>query len=533
MAYKIVQMPQTAAPANTPKFRIVQMPQEAAPVDENTPWSVVGQRALENTPASAYQFGSDIVQAVAHPLQTAQAVGDLGAGALREGARYVLPTSWFNAIDSVGNQDAANRASDTAGAVADFYKNRYGSMEGFKNAVASDPVGVLGDVSTVLTGGEAAAVRALGPASKTAKVARVAAEVTNPLAVPQAALRIGDSVAGPVAKGLLGLTTGTSYGTIDEAYKASRAGGKYKKAFTDNLREKVSQGDVIGDAKEALAKMGDNADAEYQKRMGPIKANKTQIPFQPIELAFQGIVDSMYRGGHQIVADATVSKLKEIGNVVNEWAQDPAMHTADGLDGLKRRIDDMMPSFSELNGAKNRERAVTATRNAVKDTIIQFVPEYADAMKGYETAKVAQKEIEQSLSLGRNVAADTALRRLQSVSRNNANTNYGSRAKAVEELQKAGADTIMPQLSGQALNTVLPRGILKSLLGGGAIVGAGMGAISPSLLAALPFASPRLVGELVNAVGSARRLASPATRRAKRLGLLGYNLGNVGSPEQQ
>jgi hypothetical protein len=188
----------------------------------------------------------------------------------------------------------------------------------------------------------------------------------------------------------------------------------------------------------------------------------------------------------------------------------------------------MMPSFSELNGAKNRERAVTATRNAVKDTIVQYVPEYADAMKGYETAKIAQKEIEQALGLGRNVAADTALRRIQSVSRNNANTNYGSRAQAAKELEKAGAPNLLPQLSGQALNTVLPRGVLKAMLGGGAIAGAGMGMLSPSLLAALPFASPRLVGELVNATGSMRRLAAPATRRAKLLGLLGRNLGAYG-----
>lgn len=529
MAFKIVQMPEAAAPtANTPKFKIVQMPQSQPTVDANTPWTEVGQQALVNTPGSAYQFGADLVNAVTHPVQTVQAVGDLGAGALREGARYALPTSWFNAIDSVGNQDAANRASDTAGAVKDFYVNRYGSMDGFKQAVAQDPVGVLGDAATVLTGGEGAAVRVLGPASKTAKTLKVAAAVTNPLSVPQAAIRVGDMVAGPVAKGILGLTTGTSYGTIDEAYRAARRGGAAKKAFTDNLREKVPQADVIGDAKAALANMGDQTDAEYRAKMAPIRANATQIPFQPIEQAFQGVVDSMYRGGHQIVADSTIAKVKDIGEVVNEWANDPAMHTADGLDGLKRRIDDMMPSFSELNGAKNRERAVTATRNAVKDTIIQTVPEYADAMKGYETAKIAQKEIEQALGLGRNVAADTALRRIQSVSRNNANTNYGSRAEAARKLEQAGAPNLLPQLSGQALNTVLPRGILKAMLGGGAIAGAGMGMLSPSLLAALPFASPRLVGELVNATGSTRRLLSPATRRAKLLGLLGRLPGSAG-----
>ena len=153
MAYTLVQAPPAgnAAPQK-PKYRLVKMPEQAA-ANAETPWMDVGQKALENTPNSAYQFGSDIVQAVAHPVQTIGAMGDLGAGALREGARSVLPTSWFNAIDSVGNQEAADRASKTASAVGGFYKDRYGSLGGFKNAVATDPVGVLGDAATVLTGG--------------------------------------------------------------------------------------------------------------------------------------------------------------------------------------------------------------------------------------------------------------------------------------------------------------------------------------------------------------------------------------------
>jgi hypothetical protein len=152
-------------------------------------------------------------------------------------------------------------------------------------------------------------------------------------------------------------------------------------------------------------------------------------------------------------------------------------------------------------------------------------------MKNFESSKIAQREIERALSLGRNNATDTAIRKLQSLTRNNASTNYGSRLNSAETLKAAGAETLMPRLAGQALNAKMPRGIMQALAGAGLLGGAAF--LNPVFLAGLPMASPRLIGEAANLAGTAarygRKIPFPSRER-----LLGWQLqGNAALLGQQ
>jgi hypothetical protein len=138
-------------------------------------------------------------------------------------------------------------------------------------------------------------------------------------------------------------------------------------------------------------------------------------------------------------------------------------------------------------------------------------------------------EIERSLSLGNKAAAETGLRKLQSLTRNNVNTNYGGRLKLAQELENYGAD-IMPALSGQAMSSWMPRGLVGQ---GGATIGALM---NPSNLVYAPAFMPRVVGTGAYGAGQLARglrgmtpkqiqTLSPQERRALALGL--YQAGNV------
>lgn len=500
-----------------------QMPWEIPGSDQPLSWSEVGQQALHNTPTSAYNFGAGIMQPILHPIQTAQTLGDLGAGAIRAGAQYVLPEGVFNAMDSV-NHDAAVRAGDTASAVGNFYADRYGSVDGLKRAVAQDPVGVAGDISTVLTGGAGLTKSLLGADAAATRVLDTAARVTNPLTVPATAAKVATKLGGTTAKTLLGVTTGTSGETVGEAYRAALLGGRQKKAFTDNMRGAEDQAAAVEEAKRAVGQIAQNRANQYTKDMAAIGADKTPIDFKPIEQKFFDIVDSMYSGNHQIAADETISKLNKIQDVLAEWSSDPSMHTAGGLDALKRRIDNLMPSFSDAN-VGDTERAITAIRNAVKDEVIAVAPQYKKAMEGYESSKAVQKEIERSLSLNRDAAADTSLRKLQSLTRNNVNTNYGGRMKSAEILKEAGADTLMPRLAGQALNAKMPRGIMQAVAGASLLGGQ---FVNPMFLAALPFTSPRLVGEAANLAGTVSRYVKKVPKPSREQLLLLQQSGRAG-----
>jgi hypothetical protein len=142
-------------------------------------WSDVPADIRQNLPRSAAQFYGGVVEAITSPIQTAQNLADLAAGGLRAGARRVLPTGVFEAIDRLDNPETTQRISELASAVGGEYARNYGSAEGLRNKVAEDPVGFLADVSTLFGGGAMAAGRA--GATGTAGVLRTAERVTNPL----------------------------------------------------------------------------------------------------------------------------------------------------------------------------------------------------------------------------------------------------------------------------------------------------------------------------------------------------------------
>jgi hypothetical protein len=145
-------------------------------------------------------------------------------------------------------------------------------------------------------------------------------------------------------------------------------------------------------------------------------------------------------------------------------------------------------------------------------------------MKAYTEASEQITEIERALGAGKKASADTALRKLQSVMRNNANTNYGSRIDAVRAVEHASGADLMPALAGQALNSWTPR----SLTGQGAgfaTMGAAMAGSNPLMLGLLPFQSPKAVG--LGAYG-AGRVAGGINRGANALTLTPEDLAVYG-----
>ena len=182
------------------------------------------------------------------------------------------------------------------------------------------------------------------------------------------------------------------------------------------------------------------------------------------------------------------------------------MHLAENVDALKQAVDTLWKPGKD-------SVIVTKVRQAIKDEIVKQVPKYADTMKAYEEAITLERQIMKELSLNKTAAAGTTLRKLQSVMRNNVNTNYGNRLEMLKTLDPS----LLPSLAGQALNTVTPRGLQGATATGTAAIGY----IEPSILAALPFQSPRLMGELALKSGQASRVLSGAPQVAQTARVVG------------
>lgn len=305
-----------------------------------------------------------------------------------------------------------------------------------------------------------------------------------------------------LAKNSLGALTGAGSETFGTAYRAGKTGAT---TFLDNMRGNVPMTDVLDSAKDTLSKMRIERGNQYRSGMVDIAKDKTVIDFAPIDQAVQSLKTMGSFKGQTINKNAS-GTVDEISALVDNWkGLDPAeYHTPEGLDALKKAIGDVRDATQF--GTPGRRAADTAY-NSVKAQIDSQAPTYAKVMKDYSQASDTLQEIEKALSLGNKASADTSMRKLQSLMRNNVNTNYGNRLDLAGTLEDNGAD-IMNAVAGQAASSLTPRG-----LQGLAATGAGVASLAnPATLAVLPFTSPRLMGELAYGLGAVSRGAGRASR---------------------
>ena len=326
---------------------------------------------------------------------------------------------------------------------------------------------------------------------------------------------------GWLGKQTLGLSTGAGGDAVGEAFKA---GATKNPQFLANLRGEVPAQDILEAAQGGLQTLKNQRRQAYEQGIQSTNKNQVFLDFKPIDTTFQDTLKGLTVKGvggvsASRVGEKTLREIDEIKNVVGEWKSKPELHTAEGLDALKRRIDDLWSN----DMSKEAKSVLTQTRGQVKNTIVKQDPNYAKTMRDYEQSLGLERELETALGLGDRTSIDSAIRKLQSLTRNNANTSYQYRQQLADILKKEAGVDLMPALSGQALNSVAPRGLQKlmpSFTAGSAVTGAlnlGIEGLLP--LATLPLQSPRVVGEGAYMAG---KMSKPV-----------LDLANSGTPEQR
>lgn len=472
------------------------------------PWSEVLPEAVTNAPKSLGHLAGGLANMVIHPLDTAKTVLDLAAGGLQN----VLPQSVVEAVNKLDwNPEASAAAREKANQVGKFYADRYGSAEGFKQAVAKDPAGVMLDLASIFTlgGGTMARIGGLTGVPALTRGGQVVSQVgraIDPIALTaKGAIRAVHVTGRGLANVIGGLGTHTGPESIRQATRAGLEGGERAETFTRHLRGNAPMEEPLEVARQALRKMREARGQVYRGGMEKVSADKTVLDFKPILDSMDDVEKiGSYKGK---VLDASTRSVKtELGKLIDDWAKsNPAdFHTPEGLDALKRAVGDIRDSAPF--GTPSRKVADTVY-HAVREQITRQAPTYANVMSRYEQASEQLREIEKALSLGKNANADTALRKLQSLMRDNVNTNYGGRLKRAGELEQYGAENLMPALAGQALKSLTPRGLGK--IGGGLGTGAAAFYLTGdpvTTVATLLAQSPRLMGESAYKIGQGARV---------------------------
>lgn len=466
--------------------------------------------AVTNIVPSTANLIADLFQTVTSPIQTTKGIWDIAAGALQKS----LPKS---VVDFIGADPRAQKAAED---VAQFYADRYGSMEAVKSTIANDPAAFMADVATILTGG-AGASRAGGAvvartsptvgraATTAADVLTKTASYVDPLSLTAKTVGGVLAVPGKIAPSVLSMRTSAGPESFVEAYRAGKAGGEEAKQFVENIRGQANMTDVLDAAKSNLEAMRKQRGEMYRANMQNIKNDKSILDFGGIDKAINSAFDNFtFKGKPK--NELAIQKLTEARAKVDEWKSlDPAeFHTPEGMDALKQQVGQIL---EDLKPRTPSDTAVKGVYNAIRDEITKQAPTYSNTMKAYSDATEQLREVERSLSLGDKASADTAMRKLQSVMRNTVNTNWGQRLSVAKELQEVGGNLMLPALAGQALSEWAPRGIQRATAGGEAMLAAStLGPIAPAL--SLISSSPRVMGEAAFAAGRTAAIPSRVGR---------------------
>ena len=474
-------------------------------------------QAVGNIDESSKQLVNDIITPFLNPVQTAK---DL----------YSLSKSVASLIPGVEGDDTQAKA------VGKFFKDRYGSLESIKQTFATDPVGMLSDVSIILTGGATLAPKASATASVLSKASKIASpiETAGGFAIGKAA-----QGSGTLGKQVSGYLTGTGVGALDTAIKtgknygatgffASPTAKQKQKDFLDSLNEKISTEQITTDLEKAVSELKKSTKIDYQNKLAGLKLQDVKIQPSLIAKQFNEFIrKEKTKGGTTRFGADTNNFLETIYKELNEISKNPAKHTAADFHQLKFKIDDMLPK--DLTTQTSRVNMELA--GIIDNAIASKSSGYLDMNKAYSTAKKLEQKFIDDLAVGNKKNATQTMNRLLSVLKDQNLTNYGARLESLKLLDNITEQNLFEKLAGTQLSGLIPRGNVGKLTMGGSIVVpmaeamlTGTNFVPPSaILPGLALTSPKIAGTTGNILGRVQGL----TKNLPVLGLLQRPTANL------
>lgn len=478
----LVEQPVSVAPQREPK----------RPLD----WSEVPMEAVKNIPSSGWELAKGMAHPFLHPIETAGTIKDIAVGLGSKAAGAIgVP------------QEAAAKAQSEAvvDALGRYYAQRYGTMEGFKEAVAKDPVGLLADASVAFTGGGSLAARAPGVIGKAGEAAALAGKAINPVAVAgKAAAPIVEGAAKATAYPLA-VTTGAPVETLQTAIKAGKEGSV---PFMEQITGRADPSVIVDAAHDAVNQLAAKRRSDYLNSMEGMKANQTQLSYDKINQAIANAYKDVTHGSITHKPEAK-DMLDKIYTAVLDWQTTPNSsgvnyHNLEGVDKLKQLVGEIRSSAQPGSSA---EAMGTKIYNAIKNTLTQHDPNYQRAMGSYGEASDTLNQMKKTLSINNQASIDTTLRKLLLGQKQ----VDGQKASLLKQLNEVNPE-LSNMIAGHILHPGLPigfrGGIGAALAGAGAIgANAGMAGNVPAIVAHAAMqaaaSSPRIVGEAAYKVGQA------------------------------
>jgi len=451
-----------------------------------------GRNILPSTGEALLATGKAIVNLP----QTAEAFGQLGKGAL---------SKFYGAIGA--EQDPAEKAKNEQliNALGNHYKEVYGSVKGFKQALAEDPASVLLDASMLLTGGGTAAAKIAGKTGTLAKAAEVATKAGSMIDPITGAAKIAKTVVGkPVgmlSRGILSKTTAVPSSLIG---LAQDAGATAEKADRETFRKFISgegsASEIHAVAEDALRSIKNRASDEFMQKHAGLASKK--IDLSPVRGAWAKAYQDATKGAG---FKDRIAALKEMKDMINRSPND-----LENVHALKQQIYDLHANYPQAKSAI--DDVYHAAKEAMSNPTFGGDKAYSDMMDFWQSHINNVNNIRKDLGPGTKASSTAVLAKMLRKAKSPQGQNVlDSLIKERPELKY--------MLSGAALSSWHPGGVQSLIDAVMASPFAYMG-MPGKAAAALAAGSPRLVGETAYKLGQAERLAGMAEKPAYAAGRL-------------
>lgn len=460
----------------------------AAPQDELGAGEVAAGATLNFIP-SAFQLGFDTVKGLTVDLpQTLEGAAQIVGGA-------------------VGLSDPAQYE-----AVKDYFGERYGTTEGFKRAVMTDPASIAADVVGIATGGGLLAAKTASTTAKVTGIAKLAdaakaaegftnaAAKFDPINIAAKTTQLGaKGAAGTVSRIGEGVArlTGAQPADLRQAVGAGRRGSP---EFLDQLEGRGAPEDALGKADAAVSELYQARSKDYSRRMNRLKQNPETLEFTDVLDAVDGVrnvgrhkgIDVSGAGGVWDEVDAKIAEFESQG-----------LNSIEDFDAMKQSVSNIAQKYPR---GTPENRVASQVAKAINKTITDKAPVYASVMNDYRVASDTLSDIKASISADAK-SADTTLLKLR---RSAGGT--GPRGRKVIDLLESTP-------SGRGLGDLL--------------AGQNLAAAQPSLFGStLSTGAAAVTGDPTTMLASALS-ARALGRDAYRLGVAGGKIGEVGDKIMQ
>ncbi len=504
--------PKTTA-AVQPTLRQIARTAPTKPEPELT-WAETGRQALTNLPRSTYEMGKSMVGAITNYEQTIEGLKDVGRGLMSKASGAV-------GVEQSPEQKAAQEAA--LDRIINSYKQTYFTSEAdFKRALANDPATILADMSALISGGATAAGKTgLMSTQRAAQVSKAGSyldPVANSVRVAKS-LTAGAMV--PVKMTQAGLS-GVPVNVMNIAKTAAATDDPaLRQAFLKYYRGEGTPADFMDTAQDALRQI--RADVSNQYLQGKGRLANVSPSFQKVDDAVNEMRKNVRMGGVNVgqFADANEA-LDKIDKILSGWKNnpDPSMRSLLGFDNLKQAVQDLR----DTHGSTVAQRHLGDIYNAVKNSIVDVDPTYAQLMESYSSAQRNMNDIVKTMGIGNKAAASAA------ISKNLRNLKADKGQNVLEQLAEYRPELPF-MLAGAALNPWSAggwRNTVETMMA------------FPSAMLVHPLApvgqfigqSPRIAGATSYAAGKVGKAVDKAISPSVRAGLYGAGIASEAAGPQ-